>query len=126
MCRRRPRSLPLLTALFLLTATATTAAGPSWLGGTPDAERRPDRCAVYEWFFARLKRQTDQPVEIDALARDRLLNIANKLVEHHGEAPQPEYAAEIRYLLFGGGAPVHFSFAISADELERLLRQPCR
>lgn len=88
-------------------------------------ERHADRCGVYEWFFAELKRQNEDEITVDRLARERLRNVANKLVAHHRASPQSEYAAEIRYLIFSGTDPVHFSFAIRATDLEALLRRTC-
>ncbi|PWG65380.1 hypothetical protein [Sediminicurvatus halobius] len=118
-------AIPLPCALLAVLVMTSAAAVPSWLAGPPDVERRAERCAVYEWFFAELQRQAEGTVEVDDLARDRLLNIANKLVAHHREAREASYSAEVRYLIFTTTDPVHFELEMRAEALERLLQQPC-
>lgn len=117
------------TALACLLAapcvTAQADGSPDWLGGAADVEIKAARCAVYEWFFDRANGQTEGVVSDNDLASKRVINLANKLVDHHRSAPSEGYSAEIRYLLFGERGPFHFEFHLSHAALERLLARRC-
>jgi hypothetical protein len=86
---------------------------------------KSERCAVYRWLFAQANSQTDGLATQEDLARHRVVNLANKLVEHHQVARQEVYEAHLKHLVFGAKEPGHFTFSISAGELERLLNIPC-
>ena len=114
--------------LMALSAQATLAEDggvPEWLGGKPDVDIKTDRCGVYEWFFNEADSQTEGAVSKDDLASRRVINIANKLVDHHLSRPTAEYGAEIKYLVIGENGPSHFEFTISNDELERIMGESC-
>lgn len=99
---------------------------PAWLGGRPDLDRKPERCAVYDWLFDEADSQSDGVASQDELASKRVINIANKLVDHHLASPLDSYGAEVRYLVFGRDrGPFHLEFRISNAELERLMSKSC-
>lgn len=98
---------------------------PDWLGGKPDVDIDEGRCGVYEWFFDEADSQTDGMASEDDLASRRVINMANKLVEHHLTDPAESYGAEVRFLVFGEDGPLHFDFHISNAELERIMDKDC-
>jgi hypothetical protein len=99
---------------------------PEWLGGKPDLDRRSDRCGVYEWFFNEADSQTAGTASTDDLAAICLINIANKLVDHHLSSPAESYGAEIKFLVVGRDhGPFHFEFNINNAELERIMNKSC-
>lgn len=114
--------------VLLLMLMETMAAGvPPWLAGQPDSKPQPARCHWYQWLFAEADRLVGQPVSEDPLARRRLLNLANRLAEHHRAQPQAKYRVTLRYLWLGQNGPAHFSLHINAETLEAILGQgACR
>lgn len=98
---------------------------PDWLGGAADVERRDDACGVYDWFFEQADRQTEGHASRDELASQRVVNIVNKLVDHHRSNPADRYGAEVRYLVIGDEGPFHFAFEIDRDELAYNLDKEC-
>lgn len=98
---------------------------PKWLGGKPDVDMSEERCGVYEWFFDEADSQTEGIASKDDLASKRVINIANKLVEHHLANPAESYSAEVRFLVFGEHGPFNFEFQISNAELERIIDKGC-
>lgn len=125
-CGAGPAAWPLLIGMALtLPATAATPDLPGWAGGKPDTVMRADRCGLYDWFLAEADRQTDGRAGDDALARERVINLANKLADHHPMARSPEYRGRVNYLVFGARGPAHFAFRLSAERLESLLAQDC-
>lgn len=96
-----------------------------WLGGRPDAVERQGRCHLYGWFLAQADAQTGGRASSGKLARRRLLNVANKLADHHRAGGGKVYSATIRYLALGGDAPAHFSFTLDRAKLDALLSRPC-
>ncbi len=128
-CHRR-----IVTALLTCLAAATLSVPaqeadvPGWLGGRADTVERTERCALYAWFLDEADRQTDDEASRDALARMRVINIANKLADHHATAEaadQQAYAARLKFLVFGEPGPYHFSFRIERQWLEQLLQAEC-
>lgn len=115
-----------LIALTLCAATAIAdTATPNWLAGKPDLVIYPERCAVYRWIFSEADKQTEGLASQEKLAKNRIINLANKLTKHHQSAPQDTYEAEIRYLIMGGTQPLHFEFRMKAEELDGLLAGGC-
>jgi len=99
---------------------------PEWLSGKPDVEMDEDRCRVYEWFFDEADRQTEGIASKDELASKRVINIANKLVDHHRADPAESYSAEVKFLVIGHDrGPFDFQFQISNAELERIMNKGC-
>ncbi|MCS3903729.1 hypothetical protein J2T55_001760 [Methylohalomonas lacus] len=127
-CRR------IVTVLLvcLITATSSVPAQeadvPDWLGGRADTVERTERCALYAWFLDEADRKTDNEASRDELARMRVINIANKLADHHATAEAADeqtYAARLKFLVFGEPGPYHFSFRIERQRLEQLLCADC-
>lgn len=113
-------------ALFAQLTLAGDRDFPTWLGGKPDLDLRPDRCAVYEWFFNQADKQTEKTASKDDLASKRLINIANKLVDHHLSSPSERYSAEIKFLVIGRDrGPFDFEFQIANSELKQLMHKDC-
>lgn len=107
-------------------ALAKDRSFPAWLGGKPDLESKNERCAVYDWFFNEADSQTQGTASEDDLASMRVINIANKLVDHHLSSPSDNYGAEIRFLVIGRDrGPFDFKFQISNAELERIMNRGC-
>lgn len=106
-------------------AAAAQSGLPDWLGGKPDVVVKPDRCKLYDWFFNEADSQMEGKASQDDLARKRVINLANKLSDYHHTANLPQYSGEVRYLVFGGKQPFHFSFEISGEELDGLLQAEC-
>lgn len=99
---------------------------PEWLGGKPDVEMKAARCGVYEWFFDEADGQTEGIASKDDLASMRVINIANKLVDHHLSSPADGYSAEVKFLVIGQDhGPFHFDFHIGSAELERIMNKSC-
>lgn len=117
--------IALLVVIWVLSAQAADTEFPDWLGGTPDVAIKPDRCGVYEWFLDEADRQTQGVAAKDDLASKRVINVANKLVDHHRVSPADGYSAQVRYLVFGDHGPFHFSFDIGSAELDSLLSRRC-
>ncbi len=117
--------LPLCAVWALSAAQAEDDAFPEWLGGRPDVEIKDGRCGVYEWFFDQADRQTEGTASKDDLASKRVINIANKLVDHHRSSPGDSYRAQVKYLVIGEHGPFHFEFHISNAELERIMNNNC-
>lgn len=109
---------------LILIASVSPAVG-EWLGGAPDLERRAEWCGVYEWIFEQADAQTEGLATKDELARQRLMNLANKLIAHHRQESEDSYSAEIRYLVTGEEMPHHFTFRITAERLDTLLAYHC-
>lgn len=108
------------------TALAEDSGFPEWLGGKPHVDKKADRCGVYEWFFNEADRQTQETASKDGLASMRLINIANRLVDHHLSSPSDSYGAEIEFLVIGHDrGPFHFNFQISKAELDRIMNKDC-
>lgn len=84
-----------------LSVSVAASALPDWLKGKPDIEKRPDRCGVYEWFFKAADKQTEGLATRNDLASQRLVNIANKLVDQHMKNPSKNMAprSDICYLV---------------------------
>lgn len=99
---------------------------PDWLEGEPDVDMKPDRCGLYDWFLNEADRQTDGNASKDDLAERRVINIANKLADHHRTDQSEEYSGRVKYLVFGETQPFHFSFRISSEQIEQALREDCR
>jgi hypothetical protein len=56
----------------------------------------------------------------------RVINIANKLVDHHVTSPADSYGAEVRFLVIGSEhGPFHFEFQIGKAELEGIINKGC-
>jgi hypothetical protein len=116
----------LIGAVLPLSVQAKDPKFPDWLGGKPDVVMHADRCVLYDWFFKEANRQTDGKASKDDLAAKRVINIANKLTDHHRTARLKEYTGVVKYLVFGETQPYHFSFQISSEQLERILNEECR
>ena len=121
----RNHLIALLAVIWVQSAPAADTGFPDWLGGTPDVVIKPDRCNVYAWFFDEADRQTQGMAAKDDLASKRVINVANKLVDHHRVSPADGYSAQVRYLVFGDHGPFHFSFDIGSAELDSLLSKGC-
>jgi len=106
-------------------ASAAPASFPDWLGGRPDTSFKSERCGVYEWFLARADEQSEGLASQPGLARKRVINLANKLVEQHRVAPRQVYEGRVKYLVFSDAGPFHFGFRITAEGLEGLLQEAC-
>jgi hypothetical protein len=113
---------PLIALAFYTTTAMTT---PDWLAGKPDLTVHPEHCAVYRWILSEADKQTGGLASQEALAKNRIINLANKLVKYHNTSPQDFYKAEIKYLVTGGKDPLHFDFRMEAAELNRLLEEQC-
>lgn len=124
-CRILRMSFVLIGLPWALSSQAEDIGFPMWLGGKPDVEIKADRCGVYEWFLDEADSQTEGIASKDELASTRLINIANKLVEHHLSSPADSYSAEVKYLVIGYRGPFHFEFQISSTELERIMTKDC-
>ncbi len=119
--------------LVCLVAVASSVAAqeadvPGWFGGRADTVEHAGRCALYAWFLDEADRQTNDWASRDKLARMRVINIANKLADHHAAveaADQQTYAARVKYLVFGDPGPHHFSFRLERERLQQLLRADC-
>jgi len=98
---------------------------PDWLRGKPDVVMKSDRCGVYEWIINEADKQTEGKASKDDLALQRVINIANKLVDYHRTEPLEDYSARIKYLIFGETGAFHFAFRISDEEIERSLNRDC-
>lgn len=113
-------------AMSMLPVEAAGSDFPKWLGGKPDVDIKEDRCGVYEWFFSQADLQTEGIASKNQLASMRVINIANKLVEHHRADPAESYSAEVRFLvIYNDRGPFHFQFQISNSELERIMKDRC-
>lgn len=125
MIRLRP--LFILMLIFSSISVRAEVIGlPDWLRGWPaDIFIRSERCLVYRWIFARADEQTEGLASQQSLARKRVINMANRLVDHHQASRQEEYAARVKYLAFGETDSYHFDFRISAAKLDSLLAGPC-
>lgn len=120
------RCLVLLACVaWVITVQAAANDFPEWLGGKPDFTINKGRCGVYEWFFDEADSQTQGIASKDDLASKRVINIANKLFEHHLVDPAESYSAEVKFLVFGEHGPFHFEFDISNAELERISKKDC-
>lgn len=107
-------------------AVAEDSGFPEWLGGKPDLNKRTDRCGVYEWFFNEADSQTEGRASKDDLASMRVINIANKLIDHHVASPADSYGAEVKFLVIGSDhGAVHFEFQIGKAELEGIINKGC-
>lgn len=94
---------------------------PNWLAGKPDLVELDERLELYEWILEEADQQTGNLASSDSLARSRLINLANKLTDHHQKSPESEYSLELKYLLLGDREPMHFNFIITAETLQHLL-----
>lgn len=115
-----------ILALSVLSLPISAQEGvPIWLGGKPDITMVPGRCRLYDWFLDEADKQTDGKASRNDLSRMRVINIANKLADHHEEVDLPQYSAEIKYLLIGEArddkSPYHFSIVIGNEVLDNLL-----
>lgn len=120
------------TVIALITVTGMTlgvhaaeSEFPSWLGGKPDTVMKPDRCMLYDWFFKEANSQTEGQASEQDLARRRVINIANKLADHHKTAQLEQYSGEVKYLVLGEIKPFHFTFHIKNELLEQLVNEDC-
>lgn len=118
--------MALFAAALLLASQARGSDIPDWLGGRPDDTRKPERCALYDWFLSEADGQSQGTASKNELATRRVINIANKLADHHPGAGREQYQARVNYLVVGDGGPYHFCFRISADKLEGILAEGCR
>lgn len=111
---------------WILPVQAAWSGFPEWLGGKPDVDMHKDRCGVYEWFLDEADRQTEGIASNDELASKRVINVANKLVEHHRANSAESYSAEIKFLVIGHErGPFDFELQISNAELERVMSKVC-
>ncbi|QKT03593.1 hypothetical protein HUS23_07105 [Ectothiorhodospiraceae bacterium 2226] len=117
--------LGLIGVACALSAHGGESGVPEWLGGVPDIDIKADRCGVYEWFFDKADSQTERMASKEDLASKRLINIVNKLVDHHLSDPAESYGAEVKYFVVGSHEPLHFEFQISRATLERLMSKEC-
>lgn len=118
-------SFVLIGIAWALSAQSEDSGFPEWLGGKPVVEMKTDRCGVYAWFFNEADGQSEGAASKDELASQRLINIANKLVEHHLSSPADSYGAEVKYLVVGERGPFHFEFHIDNTELEKSMKAGC-
>jgi len=114
-----------LSAALLIPASSARESVPDWLAGTPNLEIRTQRCHLYQWITRQADKQTGSRTDKHPLARKRLINLANKLVDHHLATDADTYSAELRYLVIGKDAPAHFHFHINAEQLDQLLDDDC-
>jgi len=114
-----------LSAALLIPASSARESVPDWLAGTPDLEIRTQRCHLYQWITRQADKQTGSRTDEQPLARKRLINLANKLVDHHLATDADTYSAELRYLVIGKDAPALFHFHITAEQLDQLLDDDC-
>lgn len=120
------RGARIAAMLILLSAPFAMEAGladdfPNWLSGKADLNVVEGQSKFYEWVFEQADRQTGGMAARDALARNRLINLANKLAVNYIETDLTEFSVELRYLVLDTEQPMHFSFFITRDMLEELL-----
>ena len=114
-----------ITPFYLVAAQAGDTGFPDWLGGKPDVVMRSELCGVYEWFIGEADKQSEGLASKGDLSSQRVVNIANKLVDHHRNTPEGEYSGEVKYLIIGEKKAFHFEFQITNEELERYLNKRC-
>ena len=122
------RRLNSISFLVLLSAVFTFGVSwgndlPSWISGKPDLNMVKERNALYEWVFLKADEQTNGLASRDDLARKRLINLANKLAVYSKTTEQKEFAVDLRYLVIGTELPMHFSFFITNETLQELLKK---
>lgn len=115
-----------LSTVLLIPVSSARESVPDWLAGTPDLEIRAQRCYLYQWISQQANKQTGDRTDKHPLAKKRLINLANKLADHHLATPADAYSAELRYLVIDRDAPAHFHFHINAEHLDQLLDDDCR
>ncbi len=112
--------LILMSALFPLNVS-WAADFPPWLSGEPDLSVVEERSKLYAWVFEQADKQTNGLASKESLARKRLINLSNKLAVHSKATTQKEFFAELTFLVIDDEEPMHFSFFISIETLQRLL-----
>jgi len=110
---------------LLIPVYAEEPSFPDWLGGKPDTKIKPDRCNVYDWFFKEADKQSEGLASKQDLARKRIINIVNKLVDTHRGARLEQYSGKVKYLVIGERKPFHFTFRMESELLEQLLDKDC-
>lgn len=93
---------------------------------------RDELAPFYEWLFAQVEQQTGHDLRVNhypqdsepyiqtKLAKDRLVDAANRLVDRHCENCQPYYTIELPYLILTTDKPTHFRIQIDSQLLTEL------
>ncbi|PPI83872.1 hypothetical protein KEHDKFFH_12525 [Marinobacter maroccanus] len=121
MNRYRPHSLPgfVLVTGFLLPTLVVAEDVPEWLSGPPETE--VPECL--QAFLHTLKEtaEIDQAGSFRNLAEKRLANLVNRAWEARRSIPEDSYKATLTFLYMKpDGAPRHFRFQMSGEEIDRL------
>jgi len=115
----------LLFLLTILLAERVCLANdvPAWLSGKPNLYIMKERNMLYEWVFRQADEQTNGYASKEILAKQRLINLSNKLVAYSERTDKKEFTAKLIYLVTGAGYPVHFKFFITSKKLKQLLHK---
>jgi len=112
----------LLTIIFV-TGVCRADNLPSWLSGKPDQNIVKERSALYKWVIHQADKQTNGQASQQTLAKNRLINLSNKLAVHFEKSDQNEFSAKLIYLVIGAEQPMHFNFYIQKEKLNELLNK---
>jgi hypothetical protein len=126
--------MPPITRLILFVLISAVLAGCDILGDTEirpaDTKQRPELALLYEHLFREFEttfghdpRTTGK--EGDELARDRIINAANRLVDRTHQEHKDQYEIYLPHINLGGdspdlGDPVDLEVTLTRDELETL------
>lgn len=119
----RKVSTPLLLTLWLILCNYAIAEEnvPDWLSGKPDALEHPHHAKLYEHVISDAQQQLQVSLVGNDLARKRLVNAVNKAVKHWKVHGNLTYKANLRYLIIGSTAPLHYSLQLTREDIQKYL-----
>lgn len=94
---------------------------PDWLSGKPNVLEHPQYAKLYEHVISNAQQQLQVSLAGNELARKRLVNAVNKAVEHWKVHGNLTYKANLRYLIIGSTAPLHYSFQLTSEDIQKHL-----
>lgn len=116
-------SKPLLFVLWIVLCCHAIAEEnvPEWLSGKPDVLEHPAYAKLYEHVISAAQQQLKVSLVGNELARKRLVNAVNKAVEHWKVHCNLTYKANLRYLVIGGTTPLHYTFQLTREDIQKYL-----
>lgn len=116
-------SNPLLLVLWIVLCNYVIAEEnvPDWLSGKSDVLEHPQYAKLYDHVTSDAQHQLQVSLAGNELARKRLVNAVNKAVEHWKIHGNQAYNANLRYLVIGGTTPLHYTFQLTREDIQKYL-----